>query len=179
MAEIESKGNKNKEPISMLFSAIIFFVVAFTFVKKSDYKEALQTKHWSKTTGVIKQSQIQEGYNPGYRYSYYSTLIAYDYQVNGIDYEGKSFVLEGERLQFRSRHEAQSFLSNYPVGKTVSVYYSPLRHQDSVLKKGLSLLVWSWHIGCSGLYSFVYVPKKLGLYVTVRSYTSYYILNLK
>lgn len=89
------------------------------------------SKRWPATRGEILESGIEEdsdGWAPHVRYAY---------AVGGKHYAN-------ERLYFHlatrsTEHDARRHLTPYPVGKTVSIYYNPLKPEDAVLDTRMPL----------------------------------------
>ncbi|MCY4322024.1 MAG: hypothetical protein OXC37_06465, partial [Bdellovibrionaceae bacterium] len=107
-----NESAKNKEPISMIFAAIGCFIISSVFFKNSDYKEALETKHWNKTTGIITHTEIREK-RQGLNINFVSAYLSYSYQVAGVSYQGNAYVRGDDSINFSTRSEAQSFLSQF------------------------------------------------------------------
>ena len=143
-----NESAKNKEPISMVFAAIGCFIVASIFFKNSDYKEALETKHWNKTTGIITDAGIHDK-RQGLNINFVSVYLSYSYQVGNVSYQGNAYVRGGESMNFPSRSEAQTFLSQFPKGKPVTVYYNFRQPAVAVLKKGFTKYHFAQLIGAS------------------------------
>lgn len=90
------------------------------------------SKHWSTTTGVILESNLEEdsdGWYPNVRYEYavqrkrYANDQLYFYAVNGST----------------NKRDAKKHLTPYPVGKTVTIYYNPTKPEESVLDRQVPL----------------------------------------
>ncbi|MCZ0931938.1 MAG: DUF3592 domain-containing protein [Oligoflexia bacterium] len=124
-----------KKPSNLLLIAIGCFVISIWTFKGSHYKSALQTRHWPSTTGTIIQSQIHH-VNPNHIRDSYQPNVSYTYQVNGINYQGATVYKGDKSIGYNRKTSAQKIINQFPVGKTVQVYYSPLQAQDSVLIPG-------------------------------------------
>ncbi|TYQ25933.1 DUF3592 domain-containing protein [Pseudanabaena sp. UWO311] len=89
------------------------------------------SKHWYTTTGEILESNIEEdsdGWYPHVRYEYtvqrkrYASERLYFYAVNGS-----------------TKRDAMKHLSPYAVGKTVTIYYDPVKPEEAVLNRHVPL----------------------------------------
>jgi hypothetical protein len=94
---------------------------------------SLRCESWPTVEGVIESAdmQSQTGGEEGITYS---ADISYAYQVAGKHYAGQR-VAFGARSASSSR--AQRVLDRFPVGKKVSVHYSPGDPQLAVLEPGI------------------------------------------
>lgn len=103
---------------------------------------------WPTMDGVVSHSQVERrtsrirggGYNV-----YYDADIRYRYRVDGEQYESGTFVI-GAPHSFGDSSSAQAEVDAYPVGRSVTVYYSPDAPEQSALvpeepPAGLDLLV--------------------------------------
>lgn len=99
--------------------------------------KSVRTERWPATDGVI-QSAHQEAHsdNDG---TTYSAEVTYTYQVSGASYNGGKISI-GQMSS--SSQYAQQILGRYPVGKKVSVYYSPANPAEAVLETGIHGGTW-------------------------------------
>ncbi|MCY4321888.1 MAG: DUF3592 domain-containing protein [Bdellovibrionaceae bacterium] len=128
---------KKMSPSHMFLASMALIFLAGMLFKKTNYISALETKSWPKTIAVITQSEIQ-GRNTQSIHAYFEIYISYSYQVNRVNYEGNTLFKGGENMSLKQEASARLIVNEFPVGKTVPVYYSPKNPQDSVLKKGLT-----------------------------------------
>jgi uncharacterized protein DUF3592 len=70
---------------------------------------------------------------------YYRPEVIYTYAVNGTRFEGRGVRLANEGWKLE-RTTAESIVTPYAAGQTVSVKYNPGRPGDSVLEEGLGPL---------------------------------------
>src|SRR3990167_1811678 len=108
-------------------------------------KEALEmgdSKEWPYTHGIIPSSQILKENRKDYGNSSsrtsthhyaYRVWVQYSYQVNASTYTGKRIRVRSHTYSLESL--AQRELAEYPVGKTVKVYYNPEDPERSFLKR--------------------------------------------
>ncbi len=99
---------------------------------------SLRTEQWPVTDGVVRSAGVaaQSGGSDG---DTYSPEVTYTYQVGGVDYTGKK-VAVGQMSS--SRDYALGVLSRYPIGKKVSVHFSPADPAEAVLETGIHGGTW-------------------------------------
>jgi len=141
-----------------IFVGVALFVVGAGY---QDHKAGL-TKTWPTTTGTIVESSPE--YIPGGASAEYSPHVIYGYSVGSGRYIGhRVYLYDG----VYSRGEVEGFLTQYPAGKTVEVYYSAADPSQSVLRPGSPSLEWG-----SGFKSLLFELLVLGgifaIYQTVR-----------
>ncbi len=86
--------------------------------------QSVRCERWPTTEGVIKQASIR----PFGKRS--EASISYNYQVAGIPYTSTRLAF-GEDM-----NRGERVVQRYPVGKNVSVHYSPHKPQEAVLETG-------------------------------------------
>jgi uncharacterized protein DUF3592 len=100
--------------------------------------KSLRSEHWPVTDGIIQSTEMKshEGSKGG---TTYSADVTYTYQVAGTGYTGDKVSIG----QMSSSSEyARGILNRYPVGKKVSVHYSPGDPSDAVLETGIHGGTW-------------------------------------
>ncbi|MCZ0932944.1 MAG: DUF3592 domain-containing protein [Oligoflexia bacterium] len=152
---LKTVSTKKESPL-LLVSSFGCLAIAFMVFKSGNFRVAGQTKHWPKTTGKVTQSYI-EARNTQSIHDYFLVKVSYDYQVGAMTYKGKNILKDDDSLSFGGKAQAELAISEFPVGKTVPVYYSPGNPKDAVLKPGLTWYHYSWLIlscfaGSIGLY---------------------------
>lgn len=76
------------------------------------------------TTVSGQSSSLKEMYYPD---------VCYEYTVNGITYENDRFWID-PKIQTNQRQSIELILTQFPVGKTITVYYHPNSPQESYLE---------------------------------------------
>lgn len=132
------------------------FSVATYFIFQEVKKEKA-TLEWPTVIGKITHSQVASEYSrdsDGRTTKMYYPNIKYDYTVNGVDYKGDKHQLK----QVKSSPDtfAREAVSEFPVNKTVPVYYSPDDASLAVLSPGVSFL--------TKIFLFVFGGVALGLW---------------
>jgi len=99
---------------------------------------------WPSTAGTISRSYVVErrerDQDVGVQ-RIFSAEIEFDYAVNGVEYRGKTASLV--RLGSTMRRFAEGAVKQYPVGRSVTVYYDPERPADSVIRRD-DAAGWGW-----------------------------------
>jgi hypothetical protein len=99
---------------------------------------SLQCERWPATEGVVQQAEMET--HSGRRGSHsYSPSITYHYQVAGTNYTGNRWAFGAMSA---SAAYAQTILNAFPVGRKVSVRYSPDNPELAVLVTGIHGGTW-------------------------------------
>ena len=99
--------------------------------------KSLRSEHWPVTDGVILTAEVKA--HSGKHGDTYSAEVTYSYRVNGSGYTGKKLAIG--QISSSSSY-AQGVLQRYPVGKKVSVHYSPGDPREAVLETGIHGGIW-------------------------------------
>ena len=127
------------------FYILIPFCIGFVVILFGIYLavKSNETKRWDETKGIILKSEIDKTSAPsgmdGTSQSY-TALIEYKYKVDNQEYISKRIFYGdtiGKPLPFKSK----SLIKLYSKDSEVIVYYNPLKPKESVLQKGLHLIV--------------------------------------
>ncbi len=99
---------------------------------------SLRSEHWPVTGGIVQSAEMKS-HQGKHGSMTYSAEVTYSYQVEGASYMGDKVSIG----QMSSSSEyARGILSRYPVGKKVSVHYSPGDPSDAVLEMGIHGGMW-------------------------------------
>lgn len=92
---------------------------------------------WPETEGVITDSYIHqyEKSDDGNTETWYETVIIYTYRINEKKYSGNSITLLSRGPHTTHKEEVEIFISDYPKGLPVKVYYDPVNPQRAILFK--------------------------------------------
>jgi hypothetical protein len=137
--EILMAQNRFDSPIAR-FGLRFFGVLLLVIAPVSAYffvvglREAYASRTWPQTAGVIAESRV-ERVNRGTKVSY-DAIINYRYGVNNQQYAGDRLRMADAKSSKQSAAEAR--VAQYPVGKTVTVYYDANDPQKSTLEPGVS-----------------------------------------
>jgi hypothetical protein len=109
---------------------IVFgFFLLFMFWRL--YSSTRNMDSWELTQGIITKSNIKRAG------AAFSPDVEYQYSVLGVEYKGLSVTITLK--QTYDMKVAQSWISEYSVGKKVNVFYNPEIHRMAVLEKGFSV----------------------------------------
>jgi Protein of unknown function (DUF3592) len=139
---------KDELQIALISAALGFIGVHLIRLGWHDLAGATESEAWSKTSGRIVRTDIQEF---PFHYHFFHVegatsepVIEYVYNVAGTTYTGS-------RIGFRTTRgfldrAAKAVLAKYPVGKSVLVNYDPAAPENSVLesvRSGSSRRLWA------------------------------------
>ena len=132
MAQMSSRGTQ-------LFCSL-FIVIGLVAVGMGIWTltKSLRSEQWPVTDGIIQLAEMKshQGSKGG---TTYSAEVTYTYQVAGTNYTGDKVSIG----QMSSSSEyARGILNRYPVGKKVSVHYSPGDPSNAVLETGIHGGMW-------------------------------------
>lgn len=131
----EAKNKKSKGTVKTA-SPIFFFAFALVifFTTWPKFKPGYESKQWPATKGIILQAEAQkviqdddESYEP---------VLSYSYEVDGIKRISSRITFNSRLISFKSRLEANAFLSKYPVNSEIIVRYDPQKPDEAVLIPG-------------------------------------------
>ncbi len=97
-------------------------------------RETSRSRGWAETSGRVIQSSVNSFTNRGT--TTYRPLVVYSYSVDGVRFTCT-------RIAFRSmasgnRSAAARVAADYPVGRTVTLFYDPQQPDQSVLERGIN-----------------------------------------
>lgn len=97
-------------------------------------KKAKASETWPATKGNIKSVDIRvdEYDDDDSSKVRYVPVVHYEYQVEGVYYEGKRIAF-GSETTFTTRNKANQFLEGYPEEMEVDVFYNPEKPGEAVL----------------------------------------------
>ncbi len=116
---------------------VLFIGVAGILVLSAVYLtlRSMAAKSWPRTQGKVLSALVEKSYSDNT--PYYRPLIAYQFQVNGHDYQCDHLAFgqrTGAEPDERGRLKAEEKAKQYPVGSTVQVFYNPGNPADAVLE---------------------------------------------
>lgn len=124
-------------PIISLFFAV--FILAGGIVAGFGVRNIIQaheSRNWLPADGKITASEVERRRSSKGRGSY-SPSVKYEYTVDGQKYDGETIAI-GMKNVSAGQGFARRFVSKYPAGKSVQVFYNPALPGHSVLEPGLS-----------------------------------------
>ena len=105
------------------------------FYKRNQKSTAARqiAQSWPNTPGMVLVSTVQSR-RTGRSITTFPVVV-YQYQVNGMTYQGKTIKVGEQYLNVRILGQAQATAARYPVGATVTVYYNPANPAESALER--------------------------------------------
>lgn len=125
--------NKTMSGVSIFLIVFIVLLGIFVFTKReADLKES--SADWSSVEGMVSSREVKREWdkNSGSPVTRYHFNINYNYKVKDQTYVGTRYQFHGDPI-FKSQTVAEKLVSDYPVGKSIKVYYNPNNPQQSVL----------------------------------------------
>lgn len=109
--------------------AIIWFILNR---RKKATQILSDARSWQSTTGTITKSRVEVS---GGEMTSISPRIVYEFTVNFQIYQGNQ-IRAGEKFWApRTSEEIYDLVDQYPIGKSVTVYYDPENPENSALQK--------------------------------------------
>jgi hypothetical protein len=132
----------------VLFGGIGFLLILIGLINAD---KADVTHEWPVVQGVVTQSSMRahrshHTHRHGGIHTYYSyePIVEYNYTVNGAHYTSARIGYGAYRF---NHAKCQEFLSQYPIGAMVQVYYDPQQPQAAVLETGAHGLIGLYIVG--------------------------------
>jgi hypothetical protein len=122
-------------PILLLIGCTftIVGIVAGLVFGKPILDNAKASEDWPQTQGEVIESELEE--SRGDNGTMYSAHVVYRFALDGGDFESNRIWFGGD-YSTSNRSEMFEVVKKYPVGQTVTVYYSPDTPSESVLMPG-------------------------------------------
>ena len=134
-------SKRKSGPISTFFGGIIFLVIGVGVVYLygwPEYNDAKNSVNWPKTTGTVLSSKVVRSRNSDNEVQY-SPDVVYSYIVHGRKLRSAQVYVGSEGESFGGSKNAQKYVSKYPVGKSVVVYYSSNDSLNAILDPGVKM----------------------------------------
>lgn len=133
---LKQTGTRPRQANSTVFGIIFTLVgvLTFYFFGWPTLKYAYDSKSWPRTDGMITKSEVDSWMKDGK--SQYSAVINYSYQVDGQKYSSAKITVSGS-VSNSSMSRAKEVVQQYPLGKTLDVFYDPEVPDSAALKPGV------------------------------------------
>lgn len=125
----------------ILLGAIVLYIGGANLVR------GLSSQNWPQTDGVITAASIKKQFVNADSPDTYTARISYDYKVAGVAYTSARICFGGP-WGSSDKADAQSIVSHFQPGMTVSVFYSPQDPGSAVLERGIN---GTWRFFCFGV----------------------------
>ena len=131
----------DKTPPFMLL-VFVCLVLGMIYYLLVSIPKAIRAKYFPTVLGKITSSEVGtpmagSGHESGDRIQTFTLDITYKYVVNGKTYSSKKRRWHEVQSSFHRYHD--SIARKYPLGKSVTVFYSPKNPNVAVLEPGLGL----------------------------------------
>jgi len=131
----------------------ITLVISFFWIAR----EIEGTKHWLATEGTVISTTVETsmGYSEHRGNTIrYSPSVKYTYSVDGKTQNGDHVTFSNRSTRIQSTAEA--VISKYPVGSTITVFYNPEAHHQSVLEPGGGSPAQNYYLAFLGSLIFIF-----------------------
>ena len=121
-------------PFVLIGAALLFF-------GSRSVSHARASSTWPVAEGVITAAEVVRRSGSGDSGPTYRPDISYDYTVDGVTRHGDRIYFGGA-VSTSNRGWARGIVERYPVGRQVTVHYSPDDPALAVLEPGMTWVVW-------------------------------------
>ena len=97
-------------------------------------KEAEESQNWASTLGTITKTRMHQEVSYETGNTLYYPEIAYEYEYLGMIYTGNRINFGGSSGNSNYR-KSEEVLAQYPLNKTVTVYYDSHNPEEAVLER--------------------------------------------
>jgi hypothetical protein len=123
---------------------LVFIAVGFglAWYARRTWKLASASQTWPKTTGRVLKSYVLESEHTDQQnnsVTMYHAQVAYEYEVDGLRYEGKRIQFGGPAGS-GNIGKPQTIVARYPVAAAVDVYYDPVTPSMCTLDRTFSYI---------------------------------------
>jgi flagellar basal body-associated protein FliL len=159
---------ESKNKASMLLAVLIIAGIALTWIGCYFIYKGYESRSWPQYQGKITASYVEKqrkrsSDTGSTSYDIYVARVKYSYRANGRSYTNDEIGFGGNEYTSKKKFKTEQYLNQFPVGKSVTVYYNPKKNKQSVLRQGVtggSLLILVGGIifllaGAGMFYSFI------------------------
>ncbi len=134
-------GSRGKTFILLI--ALIIAGLALTWFGCYFIYKGYESRSWPRIPGKITASyaeqQTRRSSDTGHSsYFVYVARIRYSYSADGKAYTSDEISFGGNQYTSKRKYKTEKYLKQFPVGKSVTVYYNPGDPSQSVLKQGIT-----------------------------------------
>jgi hypothetical protein len=150
MSAMKSTNARPKEAILFTWLAIISGAMLLgALLAFPSLHHINASTHWPVTNGVISAAGLKLYLHKPNIEPSYEPRICYSYVVDGIPRVGTRISFADSIRTFYKDAGIDWLSRNYPIGKTVTVYYDPADPDFSVLEPGAEdlIFIWRWVAG--------------------------------
>ncbi len=106
------------------------------------FLRAWLARDWEQTTATIRTSAVHRDPHVGDDHIFWSPVITYEYEVNGVFYTGKRISLTGHGVRNSAGGATRQALYRLGVGERVQVWYNPEDPRQAALYRHLGISSW-------------------------------------
>ncbi len=117
--------------IIFIFGIIGALMIFMYFRQK---KEAEESQNWASTLGRITKTYMRQEVSYETGSTLYYPEIEYEYEYRGVIYTGNRIDFGGSSGN-SNHNKSEELLAQYPINKTITVYYDPNNPEEAVLEQ--------------------------------------------
>ena len=136
--------NRGANCSSFVFLFVMGMGIIWLVVTIQNMQAAKDSGNWLATIGVIEETWVEreERTDPdGEIEDYFKPYVRYSYSVNESVYSSERIDF-GSQRSYNTRSGADNFLTSYPVGSEVDVFYDPGDPLEAVLVREAHGSTW-------------------------------------
>ena len=142
-----SNTNQGKEAMSGRKTAILAIALILSGIVLTGYgvisiRKGYESRTWPETRGTIISSHMERRTHRDSQKNksrlQYIAIIRYSYTVNGRGHVGSKIGFGKSQYISNRSIKVERYLQQFPVGKSVTVYYNPADHGEAVLNPGIT-----------------------------------------
>jgi hypothetical protein len=140
----EKMKNRGVNCSSFVFLFVMGMGIIWLVVTIQNMQAASDSGNWLSTKGVIEETWVEREEQTdadGEIEDYFKPYVRYSYTVNESEYSSERIDF-GSQRSHNTRSGADNFLTRYPVGAEVDVYYDPAEPWEAVLVREASGATW-------------------------------------
>ncbi len=118
----------------IVYGVFVVFGLVFVIISITSKRRAAAAQTWPTTPGEITASRVDihtSTDNDGHTSTTYKPVVAYRYELMGLQYTGERIAFGANTF---NRRKSDEIIARYPVGQSVTVHYNPDKPQDAVLE---------------------------------------------
>jgi len=150
MATTRKMGWFGSLVIGAMFIGAGYFV---THLAMNSYQMGQASKVWPTVQGGVIHSKVITSHNSKGK-THYSADVQYAYRTGGKEYKSNKIEATAGTSSSSDSSGAYEVVNQYPVGRTVSVHYDPVKPWVAVLQPGIAQSTY-WLFGIGGLFMFL------------------------
>ena len=112
---------------------LIVLGVTFLLIFINPVIKFLASSNWPQTEGIITSALMKE--KESLFLPMYQVAVLFDYRVDGQIHHGTRINYGIAANTYLFERFAQSVVTRYPVGKTVTVFYNPANVEDEIVER--------------------------------------------